>query len=92
MATDAFSEVVAALREDDAIAARAAIAGDEKIHRQYRMVSSELTNSLRDQPEQLTPLLRQMNSARNLKRIGNQTVKMAEAILYVNGSPRFNPG
>ena len=85
MASDAFSEVVAALREDDAIAARAAIAGNEEIHRQCRMVSSELTDSLRDQPEKLTPLLRQMNSARNLKRIGDQTVKIAEAILYIKG-------
>ena len=85
MATDAFSEVVAALREDDAIAARAAIAGDEKIHRQYRMVSSELTDSLRGQPEQLTPLLRQINTARNLKRVGDQTVKIAAAIVFIKG-------
>ncbi len=85
MATDAFSEVVAALGKDDAIAARAAIAGDEEIDRQYRIVTKELTDSLRSQPERVTPLIRLMNSARNLERVGDHSVKIAEAILYIKG-------
>jgi phosphate transport system protein len=85
MAADAFGEVVAALGKGDAIAARAAFVGDEKIHRQYKIVSSELADSLRGHPEQVTPLLRLMNSARNLKRISEHTVKIAEAILYIKG-------
>jgi phosphate transport system protein len=85
MATDAFSEVVAALGKVDAVAARAAIAGDEEIDRQCRVVLRELKDSLRHHPEWVTPLLRLVNSARNLERIGDHTVNIAEAIVYIKG-------
>jgi phosphate transport system protein len=85
MAADAFSQVTAALGKDDANAARAAIAADDEIDRQYRVALRALKESLRNQPEQVTPLLRLVNSARNLKRIGDHIVNMADAILYING-------
>ena len=85
MAADAFSKVVAALGNDDARAARAAIAGDEEIDRQYRVALRALKDSLRHQPEEVTPLLRLVNSARNLERIGDHIVNIAEAILYIKG-------
>ncbi len=84
MVTDAFSEVVVALSKDDAVAARTAIAGDEEIDRQFRMVSRALKDSLRHQPERATSFLRLVNTARNLERIGDHTVNIAEAILYIN--------
>jgi phosphate transport system protein len=85
MADDAFSKVVAALGKDDANAARAAIACDEEIDRQYRVALRILKDSLRYQPEQVTPLLRLVNSARNLERIGDHIVNIAEAIIYIKG-------
>jgi phosphate transport system protein len=85
LATDAFSEVVTAMSKDDAVAARAAIVGDEEIDRQCRAVLRALKESIQRQPEQVTPLLRLVNSARNLERIGDHTVKIAEAIVYIKG-------
>jgi phosphate transport system protein len=85
MATCAFSEVVTALRTVDAVAARSAIANDKEIDGQCRVVLRELKSSLRHHPEWITPLLRLVNSARNLKRIGDHTVTIAEAIVYIKG-------
>jgi phosphate transport system protein len=85
MATEAFSEVVVALGKDDGVSARSAIADDTQIDLQYRTVLRELKDSLRQQPERVTPLLRLVNSARNLERVGDHSVKIAKAILYING-------
>jgi phosphate transport system protein len=85
MATCAFSEVVAALGKVDAVAARSAIACDKEIDRQCRVVLRELKSSLRQHPEWVRPLLRLVNSARNLERIGDHTVNIAEAIVYIKG-------
>ena len=85
MATDSFSEVVAALGRVDAVAARATIASDQEIDRQCRVALRELKDSLGHHPEWITPLLRLVNSARNLKRIGDHTVKIAEAIIFIKG-------
>jgi phosphate transport system protein len=85
MVADAFSEAVVALGTDDAVAARSVIAGDENIDRQCRMVSRTLKDEIRQQPERVTPLLRLINSARNLKRIGDHTVNIAEAIIKIKG-------
>ena len=85
MATDAFSEVVAALGKVDAVAARATIAGHEEIDRQYRVALRELKDSLRHHPEWIKQLLRLVNSARNLERIDDHTVKIAEAIIFIKG-------
>jgi phosphate transport system protein len=85
MATCAFSEVVAALGKVDAVAARSAIASDKEINRQCRVVLRELKSSLRQHPEWVRPLLRLVNSARNLERIGDHTVNIAEAIVYIKG-------
>jgi phosphate transport system protein len=85
IANDAFSAVVSAMGKVDAVAARAAIAGELEIDRQCRVVLRELRNSLRNHPEWVTPLLRLVNSARNLERVGDHTVKIAEAIVYING-------
>ena len=61
------------------------IAGDEEIDRQCRVVLRELKDSLRRQSERVTSLLRLVNSARNLERIGDHTVNIAEAILFIKG-------
>jgi phosphate transport system protein len=85
MATDTFSEVVAALGKDDALAARAVIAGDKVIDQQCQAVFREFKSSLRHDPELVTPMLRLVNSARNLKRITDHSASIAEAIVYIKG-------
>jgi phosphate transport system protein len=85
MTLDAFNGVVAALDNDDLIAARAVIASDGGIDRQRRATLQELKNSLQGDPECVTQVLRLVNSARNLERIGDHTVSIAEAIVYIEG-------
>jgi phosphate transport system protein len=81
--TDAFGVVIKALSTDDASAALSVISGEEAIDRQHELVLRELKNSLRHHPEQVKPLLRLMNSARNLERIGDHIVNIAEAIVFI---------
>ncbi len=85
--TVAFSEVSGALSKDDAAAARSVISGEEEVDRQHALVLRELKNSLRHHPEQVKPLLRLMNSARNLKRISDHIVNLAEAIVFIREGP-----
>jgi phosphate transport system protein len=86
MATDAFSDVVAALDIGDADHARAVITGAKVFDRQFQVVLRELKESLRHQPELVTPLLRLVNLARNLKRIGDHSISIAEAIVHITGA------
>jgi phosphate transport system protein len=81
--TDAFGVVIAALSGDDTAAARSVIFGEEAIDRQQQLVLRELKNVLRHHPEQVTPLLRLMNSARNLEGVGDHTVNIAETIIFI---------
>jgi phosphate transport system protein len=81
--TDTFSKVIAALSSYDVASGRAIITSEEEIDRQCQMVVKELKDSLRHQPEQVTAWLRLMNSARNLERIGDHAVNIAEAIVYI---------
>jgi phosphate transport system protein len=85
MAITSFEQAVAALNNDDAVAARAVIAGDEEIDRQRRLALKELKDSVQHNPECVTQLLRLINLARNLERIGDHTVNIAEAVVYVEG-------
>jgi phosphate transport system protein len=80
---DAFSSVISALRRDDAVGARSLASGEEEIDRQCQVVLSELKTYLRLRPEQVTNVLRLMNSARNLERIGDHAVNIAEAIIFI---------
>jgi phosphate transport system protein len=85
MTLSSFKRAVAALNGDDADAARILIAGDQEIDRQCRAVVMALKGSVRQQPGQVPTLLRMLNSTRNLERIGDHIVKIAEAILYIRG-------
>jgi phosphate transport system protein len=85
MALTAFTQVVAALANNDAIAARAVIAGEDEVNRQCRAVLRELKQSLRHEQMLVKPSLRLVNSARNLERIADHCVKIAEAIVYIKG-------
>jgi phosphate transport system protein len=80
---DAFSEVITALSKDDDDAVRAIVTSEEEINRQCQLVLKELKDSIRHQPDQATAWLSLMNSARNLERIGDHAVSIAEAIVYI---------
>jgi phosphate transport system protein len=81
--TDSFSKSITALSKDDDDAVRAIVSSEEEIDRQCQLVLKELKVSIRRQPEEATAWLRLMNSARNLERIGDHAVHIAEAIIYI---------
>jgi phosphate transport system protein len=85
MAADTFEQAVSALHGVDAVTAQTLIVADRRIDRQYRTASQELKDALRCQPESVRELLRLLNSARNLERIGDHSVKIARAILFICG-------
>jgi phosphate transport system protein len=80
-----FTQVVAALANDNAIAARAVIAGEDEVDRQCRAVLRELKQSFRHEQMLIKPLLRLVNSARNLERVADHCANIAEAIVYIKG-------
>jgi phosphate transport system protein len=82
-ATDAFSKAITALSKDDDDAVWAIVTSEEEIDRQCQLVFKELKDSIRHQPDQATAWLRLMNSARNLERVGDHAVNIAEAIVYI---------
>ena len=61
------------------------IAGEEEVDRLCRGLSRELKQSLRHEQMLMKPSLRLVNSARNLERIADHCVKIAEAIVYIKG-------
>ena len=85
MSVERLEQVIAALHSDDADAARALIVGDREIDRQYRATLKELKVSMRHQPECVSDLLLLANTARNWERVGDHTVSIANAILFIRG-------
>jgi phosphate transport system protein len=81
--SDALKQVIAELRRDDADGARSALPGERAIDRQYRAVRRELKDAIRTRPERVGPMLRIMNSARNLERVGDHILDIANAIIFI---------
>ena len=79
----ALKEVIAELRRDDADGARSALPDEWAIDRQYRAVRRELKDAIRGRPERVGPMLRLMNSARNLERVGHHILDIANAIIFI---------
>ena len=79
----AFKEVIAELGRDDSAGARSALTDERAIDRQYRAVRRELKDAIRRRPERVRPLLRLMNSARNLERVGDHILDIAKAIIFI---------
>jgi phosphate transport system protein len=79
----AFKEVIAELRRDDAAGARSALPDERAIDRQYRAVRRELKDAIRRRPERVRPMLRLMNSARNLERVSDHILDIANAIIFI---------
>jgi phosphate transport system protein len=72
-----------ALAARDAIRARSVIEGDRLINKRYDQLRRDLKESLRRQAERLDEWLRLMSIARNLERIGDHAVGIAQTIVYM---------
>jgi phosphate transport system protein len=77
------SETFESLANRDASRARAAIAGDKSIDRDYRQLRTELKDCIRHHPEQLDAWLLLMSTARNFERIADHTIDVAQAVIYL---------
>jgi phosphate transport system protein len=86
LARDVLAQVRAsydALTGRDTERARAVIAGDRSIDRQYRRLCKELKEDLREQAGQLNAWLQLMSTARNLERIADHAEDIAQTIVYL---------
>ena len=72
-----------ALTQSDPSLARAVIAADPRIDRQYRAVLKGLKQSIRDHPDRIDNWLRLINTARNLERIADHSANIAESVIYL---------
>ena len=86
LATEALVQVrdgLDALAKSDPDLARAVIAADAPVNRRYRALLKELKQSIRDDPGRVETWLRLINTARNLERIADHAVNIAEAVIYL---------
>jgi len=86
MARDSLAQVHStyeALAARDAIRARAVIDGDRTINKHYQHLRRELKESLRRRADRLDEWLRLLSIARNLERIGDHAVGIAQTIVYM---------
>jgi phosphate transport system protein len=86
LASDVLAQVRAcydALALRDAQRARAVIAGDGPIDRQYRQLRNELKECVRQRADQLDGWLQLLGSARNLERIADHATGIAQTIVYM---------
>ncbi len=72
-----------ALSSRDLARARAVIVGDAAIDAQYRVLRKQFKTGLSRQPEQLDAWLELMNTARNLERIADHAVGIAQTVVYL---------
>jgi phosphate transport system protein len=82
-AANSFHDALDALGRCDAEAARAILFRDRQIDKHRRTVLKALKASLVKEPERVDVWLRLMNIARNLERIGDHAVHIAEAVVYL---------
>ena len=84
-ALDAVRNALDALAKSDAAAARAVIAGDRQIDQLRGGPSAtDLTESIRREPERVEDWLRLLDIARHLERVGDHAASIAEAVVYLN--------
>jgi phosphate transport system protein len=86
LALDALSLVhdcLDALTGADAARARGVIEADRSIDVRYRAVRKQLEQEIIQLPDRVATWLRLVSSARNLERVADHAVKIAEAVLYL---------
>ena len=87
LALDALAQIYAsldALTQSDVSRAQAVIAADQHVDRDYRSVQKLLKAEIVRSPERLDTWLRLVNTARNLERIADHAVKIAESVIYLD--------
>ena len=86
LALDALSQAHAsfdALTQSNVSRAQAVITADQRVDRDYRAVQKELKAAIIGNPERIDTWLRLVNTARNLERIADHAVKIAESVIYL---------
>jgi phosphate transport system protein len=73
-----------ALTQSSISRAQAVIGGDHQVDADYRAVQKELKLEIIRNPERVSTWLRLVNTARNLERVANHAVKIAESVIYLN--------
>jgi len=76
LALDAFSH-------NDIEAAMACITGDKKVNQMYKAMQREYLTYMIEDPRQITAGLIAANIAKNLERIGDHVVNVAEMVVYM---------
>jgi phosphate transport system protein len=71
------------LTRTDVALARAVIAADQRVDRDYRAVRKQIKPEIARSPERLNTWLRLVNTARNLERIADHAANIAEAVIYL---------
>jgi phosphate transport system protein len=82
-AQNSFHDALDALARSNAEAARSVLSGDRLIDRHRRTVLKALKASLVNEPDRVDIWVRLMNIARNLERVGDHAVHIAEAVIYL---------
>jgi len=72
-----------ALTRDDAELAQAVIREDRGVDRLRRTVLKELKDAIRQNPDRVDTWLRLINTARNLERVSDHAVNIAETVVYL---------
>jgi phosphate transport system protein len=67
----------------DLKAAMHCIEGDKKVHEMYTSMQREFLTYMLEDPRQITPALIATNIARDLERIGDHAVNVAEMVIYM---------
>jgi phosphate transport system protein len=76
-------ESLTALTHDDAELAQAVIREDRGVDRLRRTVLKELKEAIRQEPQRVDTWLRLINIARNLERVADHAVHIAETVVYL---------
>jgi phosphate transport system protein len=88
LALDALAQIhssLDALTQSDISRAQAVIAADLQVDRNYRAVQKLLKAEIVRSPDRINTWLRLVSTARNLERIADHAVKIAESVIYLQG-------
>ncbi len=72
-----------ALAQSNVALARDVIAADQSIDREYRAVRKLLKTEIIRAPQRIDTWLRLVNTARNLERVADHAVRIAESVIYL---------
>jgi phosphate transport system protein len=95
LALDALAQIrdsLDALTQSDVSRAQAVIAADQQVDDDYRSVQKLLKAEIVSNPERINTWLRLVNTARNLERIADHAVKIAESVIYLKGGEILRHG